>query len=45
MPVDPARLLAYAVPEVVQNLTVRDTILYALSVGLGADPVDPEPSR
>lgn len=40
MPVDPGHLLSYPVPEVVQDLSVRDTILYALSVGLGADPMD-----
>jgi acyl dehydratase len=40
MAVDPARLLAYPVPEIAQDLTVRDTLLYALSVGLGADPLD-----
>lgn len=42
---DPGRLLAYAVPEIVQDLTVRDTILYALSVGLGSDPTDADQIR
>lgn len=41
MTLDPARLLAYALPPVRQTLTERDTILYALSVGLGQDPLDP----
>lgn len=45
MPVDGKRLLSYAVPEIVQDLTVRDTILYALSVGLGADPMDADQLR
>ncbi len=40
MPVDPGHLLSYRVPEIVQDLSVRDTILYALSVGLGTDPMD-----
>lgn len=39
--IDPARLLAYELPPVRQTLTARDTILYALSVGLGQDPLDP----
>lgn len=43
--VDPAHLLAYPVPEVAQDLSIRDTILYALSVGLGADPVDKDHLR
>ena len=38
---DPARLLAYRLPPVRQALTRRETILYALSVGLGQDPTDP----
>ena len=37
---DAAHLLSYAVPEVVQELTRRDTMLYALSLGLGTDPLD-----
>ncbi len=45
MPVDPGHLLSYPVPEVVQDLSVRDTIFYALSVGLGADPIDPDQLR
>jgi len=40
MPVDPGHLLSYPIPEIVQDLSVRDTILYALSVGLGTDPMD-----
>jgi acyl dehydratase len=34
------RLLAFDIPEVEQHLTKRDTILYALGVGLGSDPAD-----
>lgn len=37
---DPARLLAYPIPEREQSFTERDTILYALSIGLGQDPLD-----
>ena len=40
MPLDPERLLAFPIPEVRQTLTRKDTILYALSVGLGQDPMD-----
>ena len=39
------RLLKYKIPEVEQNLTQRDTMLYALGVGLGADPMDEKPLR
>ena len=38
--IDPARLLATRLPAVRQRLTRRDTILYALSIGLGQDPAD-----
>ena len=38
--IDYERLMAYPIPEVRQHLTTRDTILYALSIGLGADPMD-----
>ncbi len=41
MPLDLDRLLNWAVPEARQRLTQRDTMLYALGVGLGADPLDP----
>lgn len=33
-------LINWKIPEVEQTLTRRDTILYALGVGLGADPCD-----
>jgi len=34
------KLVNWEIPEVSQRLTKRDTILYALGVGLGADPCD-----
>jgi acyl dehydratase len=40
MSVDAGALLARPFAPVVQEVTARDTILYALGVGLGADPVD-----
>ncbi|MGZ8269191.1 MAG: MaoC/PaaZ C-terminal domain-containing protein [Burkholderiales bacterium] len=40
MPLDYEKLVNYCIPEVEQRLTRRDTILYALGVGLGADPCD-----
>ena len=40
MAIDPERLLSYPIPEVRQRVTKRDSILYALSVGLGQDPMD-----
>ncbi len=39
--IDHDALMAYRIPEIRQHLTPRDTILYALSIGLGADPMDP----
>ena len=40
MPINYDKLVNWPIPPVEQNLTKRDTILYALGVGLGADPVD-----
>ncbi len=40
MPIRPDLLLANSFPEVRQSFAKRDTILYALGVGLGADPMD-----
>ncbi len=40
MAIDHQKLLNHVIPPVEQTLTKRDTILYALGVGLGADPVD-----
>ncbi|WP_336813001.1 MaoC/PaaZ C-terminal domain-containing protein [Bosea sp. MMO-172] len=42
---DPARLLAYPIPEMEQSFTQKDTILYALSIGLGQDPLDEQQLR
>ncbi len=39
--IDHDALMAYSIPEVRQNRTQRDTILYALSIGFGTDPMDP----
>jgi acyl dehydratase len=38
--IDPARLLALEFPEIEHRYTRRDTILYALGVGVGSDPLD-----
>jgi len=40
MALDPASLLAFPIPPVRQRVTPRDAVLYALSVSLGADPMD-----
>jgi acyl dehydratase len=40
MAIDYEKLLNWEIPEVEQQLTRRDTMLYALGVGLGADPCD-----
>lgn len=40
MPIDHQKLINWKIPEVEQQLTKRDTMLYALGVGLGADPCD-----
>lgn len=40
MPIDPERLRSFPIPETRQRVTKRDAILYALSVGLGQDPLD-----
>jgi len=40
MPIDAEALLHYPIPDVRQHLTTRDAVLYALSVGLGQDPLD-----
>lgn len=39
------QLCAYRIPEVTATYAERDTILYALGVGLGADPTDPDELR
>jgi acyl dehydratase len=40
MPIDYEKLKNWPVPDIVQTYDVRDTILYALGVGLGGDPMD-----
>ncbi|BCB72592.1 MaoC family protein [Vreelandella aquamarina] len=40
MPLDAKHLQSYSIPEVRQQLTRADTAFYALSVGLGMDPMD-----
>ena len=41
MAIDYARLMARPFPDVVQSYGIKDTILYALGLGLGQDPLDP----
>ncbi|TPG49926.1 3-alpha,7-alpha,12-alpha-trihydroxy-5-beta-cholest-24-enoyl-CoA hydratase [Roseomonas nepalensis] len=38
--IDPEKLLHFPIPEVRQRVTPRDAAFYALSVGLGQDPMD-----
>jgi acyl dehydratase len=40
MPIDAARLLAYPVPEVRQQYTSHQSAFYALTTGMGQDPMD-----
>lgn len=40
MAIDPERLLNFPIPEIRERLTERHAALYALSIGLGADPLD-----
>lgn len=40
MALDPGRLLAFPIPEIRQRVSPRDVAFYALSVGLGQDPLD-----
>lgn len=42
MPVNPETLLAWPFEDLIHSYTERDTLLYALGVGAGADPTDPE---
>ena len=43
--IDPQRLLDWPFEDVVQSYAARDTMLYALGLGLGADPVDAQQLR
>lgn len=40
MPLNLEAIAAFSPPDVVQAITQRDTILYALGIGLGDDPMD-----
>jgi len=40
MPIDHHALMNWKIPAVEQELTKRDTMLYALGTGLGCDPMD-----
>ena len=45
MPIDYDKLLRFAIPPVEGAYTERDTMLYALAVGMAADPLDPRELR
>ncbi|WP_070154483.1 MaoC/PaaZ C-terminal domain-containing protein [Sphingobium phenoxybenzoativorans] len=45
MAIDYDKLMNFEIPDVEQDLTQRDTILYALSVGLGQNPTDADELR
>ncbi len=45
MAINYQKLVNWNIPEAQQHLTKRDTILYALGVGLGADPCDADQLR
>ena len=45
MPIDRDKLFAWPFEEVEQRYDERDTILYALGIGLGAEPTDPRQLR
>lgn len=40
MPIDPDKLRNWPFPDLTHSYTTRDTILYALGIGCGADPTD-----
>jgi acyl dehydratase len=40
MPIDPSKLLSLEIPELRQTYGWRESILYALGLGFGLDPVD-----
>jgi acyl dehydratase len=45
LPINYEKLIHWDIPEVEQQISRRDTMLYALGVGLGADPCDSEQLR
>lgn len=45
MPIDYDKLMALKIPDAESSYTDRDTMLYALGVGLGQDPSDPQQLR
>lgn len=45
MALDYQKLMNWPLPEIRQKLTPKDTMLYALGLGLGADPLDPKQLR
>jgi acyl dehydratase len=42
MPIDADTLLNFPIPEVRQTITPASSILYALSIGMGCDPMSPD---
>jgi acyl dehydratase len=45
VPIDYEQLINFRIPAVEQSYTKRDTMLYALGVGLGSDPLDEDQLR
>ena len=45
MPIDCQTLLNWDIPEVTQTITQKDTVLYALGIGVGSDPSDSQQLR
>src|SRR5262249_45412466 len=45
MPIDYATLKSWPLPDVEHRYTARDTMLYALGLGCGSDPTDPDELR
>src|SRR3974377_1312123 len=45
MPIDYAKLKSWPVPDIEHRYEVKDTILYALGLGCGSDPVDEDDLR